>query len=507
MFKKKYLPLLLIIVISILVRFYKIGIIPYGYNWDETSITYNAWGIAEWHRDEWAELMPLAFKSFGDYKAPLLFYMLAVPFMAFGVIQPLIRIYSAIAGVIVVISTYFISKELFKKIKYFPELSTLLVAISPWAINFSRVGFEANIGLAIISLAILTFLKGLKNTKLWYLSAFFFALSIFAYHSTKIFVPIFLLFALIIYLKKIKTNPKPAIISTILFFIFVSPIIYVTFFGGGFERGFTTIFFDSQHNIRSIIEIVSEFLLNIKNQLSPSFLIGGIDDVGLRHLTPGFGIFYTVELPFFIYGLIRLLKLKSKSSKLLSLWLLAGILPAIISHQTPHAIRTLLIVPAIQIITAYGFINFLTHIKKHSIAKTTAIIIPAILITISFISYISTYYSTYATDSALDFQYGYEEALKIAAQRGRTKDKIVVTDTYGQPYVYVLLHNKISPEQFLAGALANYEFHHVDWPLYKPNSVIVGTPEEIPPEDAAVKDLVKIPGTEEIVFVIAETPK
>jgi hypothetical protein len=78
------------------VRFYKIGIIPMGYNWDETSITYNAWGIADWHRDEWAKLMPLTFRSFGDYKAPLTFYLLAVPFMVFGVIEPLIRIYSAI---------------------------------------------------------------------------------------------------------------------------------------------------------------------------------------------------------------------------------------------------------------------------------------------------------------------------------------------------------------------------------------------------------------------------
>jgi hypothetical protein len=391
-----------------------------------------------------------------------------------------------------------------------PEISALLVAISPWAINFSRVGFEANIGLAIISLAVLFFLKGLNKSKYWFLSAFFFALSIYTYHSTKIFVPIFLLASVFIYYKKVKTNLKTSIFSTILFLLLASPIFYVTFFGGGFERGFVTIFFDDQSTLRPFIDIILEFFLNLKNQFSLSFLIGGKDDVGLRHLTPGFGIFYAVELPFFINGLIQLFKKNNQSSpskKLLIVWLITGFLPALISHQTPHAVRSLLIIPAIQIVSALGFINFYSLFKKKSVFRKISISIPAVILLTSFASYIFTYYTSYAKESALDFQFGYKEALLIAKQRGKTKSKVIVSDIYGQPYVYVLLHNQITPEQFHQGALANYEFHKFVWPYYKPNSVIVGSPEEIPPDDAAVKDLIKIPGTDQIVFVIAETPK
>jgi hypothetical protein len=159
--------------------------------------------------------------------------------------------------------------------------------------------------------------------------------------------------------------------------------------------------------------------------------------------------------------------------------------------------------PAIQIISAVGLVGALEKIKLKKIFIGT-IFAAAIF---SFSSYLHSYYTTYAIESALDFQYGYKQALTIARQRGKTREKIVVTDKYGQPYIYVLLHNRIKPEQFLAGALANYEFHTFDWPYYKPNSVIVGTPEEIPPEDFAVQEVVKIPNTDEIVFVIAETPK
>ncbi|MFC1654143.1 hypothetical protein ACFL1M_04865, partial [Patescibacteria group bacterium] len=83
----------------------------------------------------------------------------------------------------------------------------------------------------------------------------------------------------------------------------------------------------------------------------------------------------------------------------------------------------------------------------------------------------------------------------------------IVTDKYGQPYIYVLLYNKIKPKEFLSGALANYEFHSFDWPYYKPNSIIVGTPEEIPLYDSAIKETFSIPGTDEVVFIVAETPK
>ncbi|MFC1653753.1 glycosyltransferase family 39 protein, partial [Patescibacteria group bacterium] len=438
--KKKHI-FIAIILLAAALRLYKIGVIPYGYNWDETSINYNAWGISVWYRDEWAQKLPLAFKSFGDYKAPLMFYLLAAPFKLFGFYEPLIRIYSAISGVIVVIVTYFLSKEIFPKKSWAPELSAFLVAISPWAINFSRVGFEANLGLALVSVATLFLFKGIKKSNFWYLSSLFFALSIYAYHSTKIFVPIFLLCFVFIYKKQIFKNIKKSILAILFFSILISPIIYVTVFGSGFERGMTMIFFDNQHKLQPFLAIAKEFILNIKNQLSLDFLIKGKDGVGLRHLVPGFGIVYAIELPFLIVGFIKTAFSKKLKKRILSFWLVVGMLPAVLSHQTPHAVRSLLSMPALQIITASGFFFVVKKIQDKKISKyfiTTTLLILMML----FIRYTHTYYTSYAKKSALSFQYGYKQALLSARERGKSKEKIIVTDKYGQPYIYVLLYNK-----------------------------------------------------------------
>lgn len=504
---KKWLPLAVLIVVAAVLRLYKIGEIPYGYTWDETSITYNSWGLSLWNRDEWAERLPLAFRSFGDYKAPLLFYVLAVPFKLFGLWVPLIRVVSAISGIGLVVAAYFIAKHLFKSHKNIGLLSGLLVALSPWAINFSRVGFEANLSLMMVAVAVLFFLKGLTNAKMQAFAMLFFAGSMYAYHSAKITTPLLLMLMTWVYRKTLLTKIKTTAASLVFFVFAIAPLLYSTFFGRGFERGMTMIFFDDNHQLRNSGSIVAEFMQNVQNQLSMSFVIGGVDAVGLRHLTPGYGIIYSIELPFLIIGLIALLKKKSSERILLIGWLVVGVLPAILSHQTPHAVRSILMMPALQLITAVGCMQFVHYLRpQNSIMRMGLAGVPVVMLGISVVGYVATYYGSYAINSAYDFQVGYREALEIASDLGRTRDKIIVTDAYGQPYVYVLLTNKITPQEFLSGALANYEFHAVTWPYGKPNSVVVGTPKEIPVTDPAVESLVMIPGTEEVVFVIATTP-
>lgn len=505
---KKVLPLALLVVVSAVLRLYKIGDIPYGYNWDETSIIYNAWGIALWHRDEWANLIPLAFRSFGDYKAPLLFYMLAVPFKLFGVIEPLIRIYSAIFGVITVICTYLIALELFGKNKKTAFISSLLVAVSPWAVNFSRVGFEANIGLGLVSLAVLFFLKGISTPKWQIISMLTFSASLYAYHSTKIAVPILLVSLGFSYWQKLKKNIKSVIVSGAILLISAAPLAYTTIFGNGFERGHTMIFFNDDRQLQKPSLVFKELFQNIQNQFSSKFLIGGSDSVGLRHLTPGSGIIYVVELPFLIFGVVRLIQLRSRNALLILVWVVIGMMPALLSHQTPHAVRSLLMIPGLQLITGFGFVSWSEKVfDRKSAIRKLLVALPVLLLIVGISNYLQSYYDVYAKNSAREFQFGYRQALELASDLGRTRDKIIVTDTYGQPYVYVLLTNQITPEEFLAGALANYEFHSISWPYNKPNSVLVGTPEEIPPNDPLVEGLITIPGTNEVIFVVATTPK
>ena len=78
--KKTNLILGLIIILAVFLRFYYIEKIPNGLYSDEASYGYNAFSILETGKDEYGNFMPLAFRSFGDYKAPLYIYFL-IPFI------------------------------------------------------------------------------------------------------------------------------------------------------------------------------------------------------------------------------------------------------------------------------------------------------------------------------------------------------------------------------------------------------------------------------------------
>ena len=57
---------------------------PPGFHLDESSIAYNAHTISQTGRDEYGEAWPLYFRAFGEFKNPVLIYLLAALFRLTG---------------------------------------------------------------------------------------------------------------------------------------------------------------------------------------------------------------------------------------------------------------------------------------------------------------------------------------------------------------------------------------------------------------------------------------
>jgi len=74
---KKYFWLILIIILAAVLRLYNISNNPPALSWDEAAIGWNAKSIFHTRRDEWGTRLPLTFRSFGDYKAPVYIYLTA----------------------------------------------------------------------------------------------------------------------------------------------------------------------------------------------------------------------------------------------------------------------------------------------------------------------------------------------------------------------------------------------------------------------------------------------
>ena len=141
----KRILFILIMVLAFGLRIFKLGQNPPSLYWDEASLGYNAYSIATSLHDEHGEFLPLArFIAFGDYKPPGYVYAIVPWSYLFGLNEFSVRLPSMIAGFLMVVITYFLTLKLFQKVKM-ALLSSFILAISPWALQFSRAAFEANL--------------------------------------------------------------------------------------------------------------------------------------------------------------------------------------------------------------------------------------------------------------------------------------------------------------------------------------------------------------------------
>jgi 4-amino-4-deoxy-L-arabinose transferase-like glycosyltransferase len=494
-----------ILVLGIWLRFFQLGEIPLGRYWDEAVITYDAWGIADWHRDQFADFMPMVFESFGDNKPPVMHYLLASIFLVTGVNDSTIRVISAISGVLLILVMYYWGRYFFS----YPSvgiLAAFITSVSPWMVHVSRIGFEANLALLFSTIGIMILTLELRH-KWWYgLGILLLAVSMYTYHSSKIVAPLFFIISQFWLWKLRVLNLKQVLIGVVIFCLASLPLI-LTVNQGSLGRGQSTlVFLDDQGKLDLTGRTIAQITENISKHLTLDFLIRGKQPT-MRNIVPGFGIVYVLDILLILLGAWFMWVKNRRRLFLLTLLILAGLIPSIVSNDSPHTIRVLTIFPMLGLCIAYGMyqgFDWLKHkwgVKNFKYFMFIFFSVYAGLI----IRFVYFYLSEYSTVSAIDFQYGYKEAFLTAKNELKTAKELVVTDAYGQPYVYTLLYFGYTPEQYTQGVLANVKFMPIIWPTQEKNVVYVATPDEISPSDPAVIEVISVPGTDTPVFIVART--
>jgi len=199
---KRWLPLLVITLLGVYLRFDRLTTIPPSLSHDETAIAYNAYSILKTTSDEYGKPFPILFRSFDDYKLPGMVYA-TIPFVAlFGKGALAARLPSAIFGVLSIILMYGLSIELLgdkrwihlgKKEFDAALLPPLAFAVSPWHINFSRQLFESNGAVFWFMLGTHFLLRSRKDYKdiLW--AGLSYVVSLYFYYSVRLVIPFMLL--------------------------------------------------------------------------------------------------------------------------------------------------------------------------------------------------------------------------------------------------------------------------------------------------------------------------
>jgi 4-amino-4-deoxy-L-arabinose transferase-like glycosyltransferase len=540
--------LLAILILASVLRLWQLGLTPPSPDWDEVALGYNAYSLLHTGRDEFGKFLPVVLRSFDDYK-PALYAYLTVPTVAvFGVSVFAVRLPSALFGVLSVLAVFFLIGELFENYKYKNHLSlisAIFLAISPWSIQFSRVGFEANVASALNILAVLFFLKGLKKPWFLFISVICAVLTVYTYQSEKVFAPLLVLALILIYHKKLFLIKKKYIISALIIGIIVAApmLFYLVSDKSALLRLRGTSIFNYQTEIlKSQVQDIQRdntnndkigALLDNRRMVYAKTIIGGYlshfdlnwlfirGDIE-RHHAPNMGLIYLFELPLILFGIYLLLFGDfSKQTKLLIFgWLLLAPIPASITTGVPHAVRTLNFLPTWQILSALGLVSFLIWIKKQDLRHKiydlrklsyVLILISYILFTsVNIMYYLNQYFVQLNYYDSADWQYGYKQAVEEVEIIGDKYKEIIVSDRQpmDKSYMFFLFYLKYPPWDYqIIGAKSSggyaehhafgkYTFRPIDWQNDSKlkNVLLIGTPDEIP-GGASIKTINNLDGT------------
>jgi 4-amino-4-deoxy-L-arabinose transferase-like glycosyltransferase len=510
---------LLIVLVAAVLRISNLGEIPVSLYWDEAAMLTDAKVVSatgqDMHGNPWYQLM---YPSYGDYKLPVYIWFASLSVKLFGVSASALRLPSALAGIGTIISAGYIARLLFKNSKKVdPKLLQLLtmtvIAFSPWSLLFSRTAFEGHLAQFFVSLSILFFLwtytsigqiRKLKigfNRDTFLISlkliivALIGALATYTYFSVRFVWPVIIIVLQIYFSLKLAANKlklkeliKNIILGSLLplatFFVLLIPMVKSPLYQASNQFRYSTSsilnsqdyalisnglreqagnkFIDKFFFHRHLL-MIKELAINYTDHLSFNYLfING--DSNLRHGTTTHGLFLVILLPIFLYGLFKLFLNNKRALLVLVIWWLIALLPASVPETTPHALRSLNALVPLSIIIGYGLSQFIQFslIRSNKIKYKLILSIFAVLTILNFGHFFNHYLNHYPSQSAHDWQDGYQELALTIDQYKDSVTTVWVEPFEGRFYLWLLAFGSYTPQQIQQIPKENYSINEIE---------------------------------------------
>lgn len=374
MVKKHLVFFILIIALAGFLRFYQIGDVPFGLYPDEAMNGNNAlFALSENNLK--------IFYPDNNGREGLFINLIAISIKFFGNNPFAIRFVSALVGLLTVIGIYFLARELFKNTRYENQaefialLSAFFLATSFWHLNFSRIGFRAIMAPLFLTWAFYFFLfifrENIGQGKKILAVAFggiSFGLGFHTYLGYR-FAPLLLLIPAIFFRKIQKELPQPknclwCLFLLFIFFIFIAGLPIGLYF---LENPQDFLGRAGQVSIFSAENPLKELAISAGKTIQQFWWQG---DSNWRHNYAGepqlwwpIGIIFALGLVFAGKNLFKNHSLREKFVfSLLFSWLILFLLPSILSSEgLPHALRSIVVLPAVMIFAAFGLVFILNR--------------------------------------------------------------------------------------------------------------------------------------------------
>lgn len=466
--------LLTILLLALCLRVYQLNSVPVSLFGDEIDVGYQAYSLLNTGRDLSGRFLPVYLKSLSEFRASLFIYS-AMPFVAsFGLNEWGIRLSSAVWGVLGVFGTFLLGSKMFSK--KVGIIGALLLAISPWHLQYSRAAFEVTMLLSFIIFGTYFFL--LKKSWSLIISAILFGLTVYIYSTAVVFGPMLLAILVFIYKKELFEVKKIYLVAAFgVLILVILPMLWFSL-GGEASARFSTvsIFQDSvlldkinlarksqsyfrptgeslenDPKIESIFHNKSTvytqvFLTNYLKALSFNFLFAE-GDINFRHSIHEMGELYYVEIILFLLGCYFLYKYADYKEKLLvSGWLLIAPIPGSLTADGGyHATRLILMLPPLILINSLGLNYLINHLSSKYFKLVLLSVSIIFLVNITF--YIHRYYVHYPVESWRWWHVGYKEAMLYMKSEQGNYQKLVFNNTYEPTLIRFLMWWQYPPEK------------------------------------------------------------
>ncbi len=467
------LILAIIILLGFILRLYRLGQLPSILNRDEAALAYNGLLIAETGQDEWQRSYPLMFESFGDYKLPGYIYTLAG---IFSLAQPndfLVRLPAALAGTGLIMMAYLFAKKL-KLSSFWAMLASLLTALTPIFIFYSRMAWEANLGLLLNLISFYLLFFGNKKSDKSQINVTDLAavsLSLLAsltYNSPWLYLP-FMIVA-VIFQRGLKQYKKWLVPMIGLSLVFVFGLVNLSSLAA--QKSGITIFTDETVWANYVVyrqsfpgllkKIVGNRYLywlilmgqNFIQSFSPVYLLTKGGQHPWHNLPGRSHLFYSgyilgliglgVSLFEISYNLIkqRELDLATEKKLLLIYTLVFSLFPAIITVDAPHATRSLLFFFVFTLFSIFGLKYLIKIVADY---RQQLISLFFIIIAIETAFYFKQYFVDYPQQQSA-YKPGFDIVIQSLEKKLSDQDIAIVSGPY--QYILAAWYLKLPPQTY-----------------------------------------------------------
>ncbi|VVA43717.1 conserved membrane hypothetical protein [Candidatus Roizmanbacteria bacterium] len=434
---KKFLPIIILAIISASLIFYRFADIPKYLSFDEVEFTKLALSLDN------KPYIPYSQLATGH--STLYFYILLASLKTFGINVFALRFPAAIFGILNVLFFYLIMKKVFKQSnnetmkQWFPFFLTLILLTSHWFLNFARFSFEATF-LLLLELTSIYFLlkfdevlkvktvflrqspgapigvwRSKKTLSNFYiiLSGLFAGFAFLSYTPGRIFFVLPLLFLTLETLRTLKLYKL--VYFLIPFIIIITPLTSYLL-----TNKDTRI--DQQFFLKNNEVPIQEKLTGLWHNISSTALMFNIKgDVNGRHNYPNKPALNPILGILFMVGLILSIKnFKNLYNKLFLFYFLISLFPALMTYpwENPNMLRTYTTLPSIVYFIGQAIIilNAAVHkIIKNKLFRYLILNTFYLILIFSCLYELRTYFKYQSTvfNQAFEIKLPLEKAIKI----------------------------------------------------------------------------------------------